>query len=401
MRFLVLADKYYPTPNANSICLKRILDEFERLGHRILIVNRSTDEKVNDKNGALVNFFQPKETNWEQCNSIGKKLSYISNRLSNIQRWPRVHKTFVEKYVDSTNQLTSLSDIDVIISLCNPYESVEAGYKLKYKYPSKKWVIYNIDTVSDCSMSKIDEFLCLSIEKKALKWELKMFSAADVIITFKCHKGHYSMPVFKDISRKMIFEDVPLFEPEKFVGSMIYSRDKIKMIYAGKFYPGFRDPKILIDLFCEIVSNKKYEVSVYTTNDFISYLNNAEDNKGEILAHTYVKEQELNDYIADSDILLSIGNRKSNMFPSKIVTYVSYGKPIIHIYQDEKDPVISYLEAYPDKLLIDYRDELKNNKHKIANFIESKHCCIDKNKLTSSYKESLPSYNADQILLRL
>ena len=81
MRFLVLADKYYPTPNANSICLKRILDEFERLGHRILIVNRSTDEKVNDKNGALVNFFQPKETNWEQCNSIGKKLSYISNRL--------------------------------------------------------------------------------------------------------------------------------------------------------------------------------------------------------------------------------------------------------------------------------------------------------------------------------
>lgn len=401
MTILVLADKLYPTPNANSICLKRIMDEFEKSGHRILIVNRSIDERITDRKENVVNFFQPIDEKWERSDSIWKKITYIFHRVLRLQRWPRVQTDFTNKYLNSINQLTPIDEVDVILSLCHPYESVEAGYILKIQYPFKKWIIYNIDTVSDSSMSKIDRLLCCSIKKKALKWELNMFSAADLIVSFKSHQVHYSNPNYREISHKMIFQDVPLFEPERFVGSRDHGRDTIKIIYAGKFYPRFRDPRILIGLFCGLKTHRNYEVSVYTTFDFVSYLNDSGENNGDILAHSYVEEHELNSHLVSSDFLLSIGNSDSNMFPSKIVTYVSYGKPIIHIYQDEKDPVVSYLEAYPDKLLIDYRGDVENNKNKIANYIEGKHHSIDKKDLIIRYMESSPSYNTNQILSRL
>ena len=64
------------------------------------------------------------------------------------------------------------------------------------------------------------------------------------------------------------------------------------------------------------------------------------------------------DYIESAGILLSIGNDKSPMAPSKIYEYMATGKPIIHFYTWENDSCIEPLNKYGNALLISRDDKL-------------------------------------------
>jgi hypothetical protein len=399
MTLLVLADKYFPIPYANSICLKHILIELEKTGCKILIVNRISDEKIAiNKLDNIESFFYPEEKSWKRCNKILDKAIYIFHRIIEFVSYPNIQSNLVNKYLKHANDIASIDQFDAIISVCNPCESVVAGFKLKNKYPHKKWIIYNIDTITDTRLLNKKSLFSKNKNKKALNWELKMFSSADAIVTFKSHKIHYHQKVYYEYLNKMIFQDIPLFESDKYVGASLFIEGGIEILYAGRFYSGFRDPKILLDLFGDIRNLEKCKVSVYTTEFFSNYLNNSDCNNGTIKCRNYIEESLLDFYLSKADILLSIGNKGSNMFPSKIVTYISYGKPIIHIYQDDQDPVIDFLDKYPDKLLVDYRENLDFNKTKIIDFINAKHNPIGIELLKSLYVESLPAYNASQIL---
>ena len=56
--------------------------------------------------------------------------------------------------------------------------------------------------------------------------------------------------------------------------------------------------------------------------------------------------------LMQSDILVHIGNTRPDMLPSKILDYISTGKPIINLYQHDQCPTLTILEKYPLKINI-------------------------------------------------
>ena len=50
--------------------------------------------------------------------------------------------------------------------------------------------------------------------------------------------------------------------------------------------------------------------------------------------------------------LLSIGNKNAAQLPSKVIEYLSTGKPVVHFAEIGDDPVIEISKKYPNLLVI-------------------------------------------------
>ena len=69
--------------------------------------------------------------------------------------------------------------------------------------------------------------------------------------------------------------------------------------------------------------------------------------------------------------LLSIGNKNATQLPSKVVEYLSTGKPVVHFAEIEDDPVVEISKKYPNLLVIskelDKEDFIKKLNNLFAN----------------------------------
>ena len=122
-------------------------------------------------------------------------------------------------------------------------------------------------------------------------------------------------------------------EPEK-----LFFDDKIVLAYIGSFYPGVREPHSLLSLVREIVERRKglvesLEVHIYgetrtvrETFDEFMVLGNMLHLHGPT-SHDVVKQ-----VLEQADVLVNIGNNTAYQLPSKLVEYISTGKPLINIY---------------------------------------------------------------------
>ena len=73
--------------------------------------------------------------------------------------------------------------------------------------------------------------------------------------------------------------------------------------------------------------------------------------------------------------LLSIGNKNPSQLPSKVIEYISTGKPVIHFAEIENDPVIEISKRYSNLIVIykssdkdQFIDQLNNLTNNIDKF---------------------------------
>lgn len=399
MNYIVLGHHLYPIPDANGICLMNILNEIQKRGNDVKVISQ-VSEKYNEINdGNTIRFYHHQLLSWSSCRTAYERLRYITRRVITLFNYPRIDNSLVKKkYIALSKKIIDNDDIDVIICVCNPVESVEAAVRLKDLYPGKRLVIYNIDTISDVPFPKIERPIAKYLSKKAHQWEKRVFSKADVIVNLKCHEHHFSQVLYKDYYKKMLFQDVPmLVKPSSSNNKKVERKATKRLVYAGSFYRKMRNPTILLNLF-DRIPGLDYELRIYTSKAYCDFIRSILNEVTNIKVNGYLKSEELNEVILDSDILISLGNKESSMFPSKIVSYVAFGMPIIHIFQDETDSVIPYLKPYSNKLLIDNRIDCETNRKKIADFLKEEHLNTSWVEVSSEYRESTPEYCAKQIL---
>ncbi len=385
MHFLILADNYYPTPLANSICLQSYLDEFKRAGHQCTIINRVDDGVKLERTDDIFSFKCLKRPSYKPPFNTFYK-------VARLFLYPYVYKRLVCAYYNKIMQM-DLSQVDVILSVCNPIESVLAALKIKKKFPQIKQVVYNVDTLSDFRLQPIERICCPLWRKLAYKVEKEVFAQADLTIILRSHKGFYSEGKYKAYSEKLLFQEVPLLK----IGETASSSGNGHSIYAGRFYKSFREPSVLLNLF----KNTRLPLDIFTTKNYSDSLKKSSQTSDNINVSEYIPEEELNEVLKRSGILVSIGNKSSNMFPSKTVTYVAMCKPIIHIFHDDIDPVVDYLKDYPDVLFVDLRNSLENNRAMVAEFCSKEHPQIDAKEVAKRYGTSTPKYCATELLNRI
>ena len=125
------------------------------------------------------------------------------------------------------------------------------------------------------------------------------------------------------------------------------------------------------------------------------------ESNGVIRRHGYVSLEELNKEVSATDFLLSIGNNLTGQvtsLPSKVISYMAYGKPIIHIDAGKNDIAKEYLSKYPLAIIIDPHSDLGDNAKKINAFIhECKGKRVPFEHVESIFTMNTPAFTANCI----
>ena len=285
-----------------------------------------------------------------------------------------------------------LSEFDVIVANSMPFYPLEIASKFGDQKPV---VLYKMEPVA--------QYVHHGDFEKGRKIEEAWDNRASAIIMEGLIYKFYSQYASKENLNKTTIAGFPCIikREQGEVGNRM-RKDKINMVYVGKFYYQKRDPRYLFALMDRLqeygirltIAGGVYYSGLpkelllkYFTNKipYITYL-------GELPA------EQADALLNGADVLVHLGNRVSDQMPSKILDYISSGKPILNVYGIEDCPTLPYMKRYPLAMNIKDGTEITDGLIKqISQFIcQSKGKKIPFEQIEKEYMECTPSYVGKQ-----
>lgn len=369
---LIILDYYLPNASANGICVSKIVDDL-------------LDKKIDV---SIICFGDQQTTDFETTSSRenGLRVYYVDSpkiprvfpKESFYLRWIFANKHLPTERSDVyknillvAERIVEENNIDTVICVHLPIETIRVGVTLKKKHPDLNVVAYMLDSLSGGHLLRfLPRKFC---SRKKILWENRMLSHFDrVILMESSRKHHEANSATAEWYQNSCYLDVPaLSRPLELEGESVKDREEVVISFVGTIQRGIRTPYALFKVLSNI-SDLKVRFVIAGKNkcddlrDFFKESENVSiDVRGEI---PYKDAQQL---IADSDFLVNLGNESSNLVPSKIFEYMSYGKPIISTFNCDADSSIPYLKKYPAVCLIDERKcELIDTSKQLGKFMK-------------------------------
>lgn len=373
MKILVISYHYLPEENPRVFRWSSIVSHWLSSGHDVSVITATQN-----------NFKEYKKDSSQTIiiteNLIGKYIRQFS-----LEKYPKLIKKcirlFNEIFIKSIRwpdfswpwilnarrralrHLKENQDTDIIISVSHPFSSHLIGNAVKKKYPKIRWIMDIGDPFCFLYDTQPNNFLFYNKLNKYI--ERKFFSRSNFIsVTTKETMDEYSK-LFPE-SKAKIKVIPPLISPESknffnnYENKSQLNNKKLRFVYIGTLYAGIRHPKKLLDMLSDVRKYLKsnFEIHFYgpVVDIDISTFNNSY-----IYFHSSVCHYEALQLMMEADILINIGNTTKFQFPSKLVEYVSTGKPVLNIISNSDDSSLDFLSNYPLSKSIYLSDENKNN----------------------------------------
>ena len=379
-KVLFLIGNYLPKMSANGVCCQRIIKKYISMGYDVTCIANhqyKTPKETFDAGLKIhyvkiplfykFNIYKNAELNKKK--NIYKILAYIwgyINYVTSAFSFPFVSKSFIKRILKLAKTLHKKNKYDIVIGVNYPTDDAYVACKLKDKYNDLCCVAYLLDPVVGGRAHNLLKKETMT--KKALKAEKYILSSADLLICQKEHKEHYTKYYSEEERKKVHYLGVPLLTERKCTESR---RNNPKtVLYAGSLFKDIRNPEFIINTFKYC---KNTILKIYTSADkkWISELVGESEN---IIFYEPVSHKEIEKLSMEADAFLNIGNSYSCSLPSKIIDYISYGKPIINTYRIDNDPSDALLKKYPICLSFDERKkDYKASAYKIERFLEEEY----------------------------
>lgn len=358
-KYIFLTGQYMPTPGATGLCVHYLAKYLVSTGYEVYTIcyeNGSAQmwfDGVQIKHISVPQFMTGQtEKGWK-----GKWLVLQSrlHKLVHLKKYPLRSTRLIRSYVRACKALIQKGEEVTVVASYVPLEAVVALTKLKAEYPQINAVFYSTDTISN----EQGEDGILSKEqrtKAGMRWEFKLFDVVDKIIIMQCHEKHYFSQTYKKYHEKMFLANFPLLEePTMRVGMQT---DDNKLVYAGTFYRKLRNPTFPLQTIAKALLGTEKKLFVLGGGDCDALVLDAVQAYSKHIEYLGMQSHEVaKKYLCEAAVLLSVGNEKSPMMPSKIYEYIATGKPIIHFYTWEEDPCLPPLKLYGNALCIAKDDE--------------------------------------------
>jgi len=258
----------------------------------------------------------------------------------------------VKKALNTTNP-------DIIIASMHPFSMGQMALDYKDESINKPKVILDIgdpfafNAIGDKS-SKQD----VNFEKQILK------RADHIIVTNESTKAHY-VKTF-DLPKENVSIITQGIDLETFqLKSVANKSDKYKLVYAGAFYPGLRDPRKFLKAM-EAYSDK-FDILIFG-NHLPMFRESSSPSK--FLGR--VDQNELAIHYQDADALLFFDNKEGMQSSGKIYELLALKKPIIFIYDNEDSSTLQLCKEYKHLLYIrNKEDNIKEKINEIEAYIKS------------------------------
>tara|TARA_B100000700_G_scaffold13118_1_gene13216 strand:- start:139 stop:903 length:765 start_codon:yes stop_codon:yes gene_type:complete len=183
-------------------------------------------------------------------------------------------------------------------------------------------------------------------------YEKKFYSLASKII-FTHEEARSAHIDYFHIETKKTYVGNPIsnFKKEIFSSSLGYNYNLLpnKFGYFGVFTNGVRSPKNFMKFFKDTKDIEfHWYVNDESKNEIARHSNKLDSN-----FHSIVEREDALKLMANSfHCLVSIGNLNTTQIPSKVIEYISTGKPVIHFCEIKNDPVKNIAKEFKNLFII-------------------------------------------------
>lgn len=408
MKFLFILGTYLPKASANGICVINVINEIKNQGHSVHCLCWDNVGKKHDiVDGVEItrvfvsskysadNIMPKSRVSYKFISLIDKTLSYIL-----FPFYPN-HRIGISKRMERhALDLMRKNEYDCIISVFQPFDALFAGYSIAKKYPSTKWVLYYLDIFSGGikpTLLSQKRFF-----KKTYKWECKFFERCDLALIMESYGFHYKTKMFEKYKDRIKYADFPLIDSLRPPCEIVQTKhDDLRFLLSGKIDFAMRNPTYVLSLMEKILKSVPSHFDFCGTQDWQPLLDSFQASVGNSFTyHGRVDYQTAKKMEDEADVLISIGNSFSGAVPSKIFSYMSRGKIILHTYSDPNDPALAYLRLYPKAILLNEKDSSEClDVFKIVETIEKNYDrIIDPHTLNALFPKNTVRYTSDLIL---
>ena len=279
---------------------------------------------------------------------------------------------------------------DLLISVSYPFYIQGYAKFVRKKLHIKKWIPYLLDPHADNVHCYKDK------RKRRGKKENKIFKACTNIFTVEeiVTQARYS-PIKKFLQKIQYIPTHLMTDNTKYQKKN--NTDLIHFVYTGLFYPDIRNPEKLLQYFTQLPNN--YILTLYSRGcvDIVTRYKEILGDRLQI--NDYILDQEeYNKMIGQADFLVDVGNTVSNQVPSKILTYCSFGKPIIHFKNCKNEVVGEKFQQYPLFNVVDYSNDISVVVEEIKNIVKKDFGeAVSYQEIKDNFSECTVEYVADKI----
>ena len=341
----VLTTEYLNIPSANGICAKNLVTELKKVGNEVDVICFETNGSSMQKTGDIHTVRMNRASSGGAYSYIFHKLK-IATGLICGHALMLMSNELIEKYKQKLDEIHSASPIDIIVAMFFTTESVEAMVRFKVEHPSVQTVSYELDSIGDgIAQSAFKRHLEISAYNK---WLREKYKTTDRVIVMKTHEDYWKQQ-FGEFASKMYVADIPVLISHDGVPELY---KKCTMVYTGLLDKEYRSPTYLLTVLRLLSNCMDFEFLFFSKGNCEDEIAAATAECPVIKQKGFVSQEEMQKVVDCSHFLISIGNSISRSVPSKLISYIASGKPVIHFSSQENDVCQEYLDNYPLGLIV-------------------------------------------------
>ena len=373
-KILFIHDTLFLTPDANARLVFRLINYLQdNFTVDISLLGRANnaEEYVDQYKGCKL-IHEP-HIRVIECQKLKEKLGrwgwlrYILKPRTLVYRI----RNNVEPYVIEASKWLRqhIVEYDVVIATCSPYYPLLLASEVSKYCPV---IFYKIDAMATFPIPQCpnkDTYLA-TIEN-----EITFDACASKIITTDVIFKYYNQLPTRVNSHKVLLLNYPNVVRRNLSNNTnvivnSFSKKNINICFIGKFYLDIRNPQYLLNLM-KLLNDWQVVLHIIgNIGDCEAMINTHLLKKtSNIVYHGTVSPTDVDDVMLQTDILVHVGNSIDTCMPSKILDYISSGKPILNICKIPSCPTLPLMARYPLGLTIyEYEELTENVISKVAKF---------------------------------
>ncbi len=374
-KILVVTHQYLPHVSPRTTRWKLIVDDLINKGHEVTVVT-GTQQLHEEKNivyvgskssSSVVSQMREKSNNLSGSNII-KRLFYkilkkIYRTIVKTFAWPDYSMFWLLSIYRNKKNLNI--DYDLIISVSLPFSSHIAAYIINKKN-KKEWAMDIGDPFTLKNDAPENNRILYGFLNRY--YENKFYSLASKIIftheeARSAHIDYFNI----DIEKTYIGNPISNFKEEIYSASLQYNYNLLpkKFGYFGVFTKGVRSPKNFMKFFKD---TKNIEFHWYVNDDSKNEITTHSKEVDSIFHPIGKIEEALKLMDSSFHLLISIWNLNTTQIPSKVIEYISTGKPVIHFCEVENDPVKNIANEFQNLFIISETSNKENLLNQLNSF---------------------------------
>lgn len=403
MTILFITDEFYPDFGANSLVISALAQEMKRRNVNVYVMPFSyhTDLPAEEEyKGIKVIRIIPNDNRNNFLRQLKKKdvvpcirwcIKHGAIKLYNPAPLWTKGLIFAEKVLE---QFFDEFGIDVVVSIhCSielsfPLLHLRSHHKLKCK-----WAFYMLDPF------ETHLYYCQRYSRNTLrKYQHKIMQQCDRVFATDIILEETKKWEEDIITKKIQALNFPKIECPVFMEAnniIRLSKDKINVVCTGTKNEIERNSKYALAV-CRSIMVKCPKACFHFIGN--NWTDGYQYEEGNCVFYPPNSWEIVRNMQIQADALLNIGNLCSNQLPSKILEYISTGKPIINFYKNKNCPTLQLLSGYPALNIDETLGQANADAEHLYEFLSLLPKQLPFETVKSRYYIYTPEYVTDEIL---